>query len=204
MCVCRGVFLLSSFTGFVGCVQENSTVLFYLFYIVLLHWICWLCAGEQHGVILFYIVHLNWVCWLCAGEQHRGVCFYCPPSLGLLAMCRRTARCYFIYFLLSILTGFVDCVQVNSTVLFYLLFIVHLNLVCWLCAGEQHGSVGFYCPPSLGLLAVCRRTAPWCVSIVLLHWVCWLCAGEQHRGVFEPEQEQAGDPRGPTHRRCPE
>ena len=141
LCVCRGVFLLSSFTGFVGCVQENSTVLFYL----------------------FFIVHLNWVCWLCAGEQHRGVGFYCPPSLGLLAVCRRTARCYFIYFLLSILTGFVDCVQVNSTVLFYLLFIVHLNWVCWLCAGEQHGSVGFYCPPSLGLLAVCRRTAPWCV-----------------------------------------
>ena len=168
------------------------------------------------------IVLLHWVCWLCTGGQHGGVCFYCPPSLGLLAMYRRTAR--WCVFLLSSFTGFVGCVQENSTVV--CVSIVLLHWVCWLCAGEQHGGVCFYCPPSLGLLAMYRRTARWCVfllssftgfvgcvqenstvvcvSIVLLHWVCWLCAGEQHGGVFEPEQEQDGDPRGPTHRRCPE
>ena len=108
-------------------------------------------------VVCVSIVHLNWVCWLCTGGQHGGVCFYCPPSLGLLAMCRRTAR--WCVFLLSSFTGFVGYVQEDSTVLIYLFFIVHLNWVCWLCTGGQHGGVCFYCPPSLGLLAMCRRTA---------------------------------------------
>ena len=62
--------LLSTFTGFVGCVQENSTVVWVS--IVLLHWLVG-CVQENSPVVWVSIVLLHWLVG-CVQENSTVVC----------------------------------------------------------------------------------------------------------------------------------
>ena len=104
LCVCRGVFVLSILTGFVGYVQENSTVVFLMFKNLLSTFTGFVgCVQENSTVVWVSIVLLNWLVWVSIVLLH-----------WLVGCVQENSPVVWVSIVL--LHWLVGCVQENSTV----------------------------------------------------------------------------------------